>query len=99
METPVEAFLDIFDHVPLKLNMLKTFVDVVELDTVELLQCLYEEESLIYIAWYKAAIIYSEMKGKNLKERCRGERNLRQSWKNFIKSRVVQEPTVPIIPD
>ena len=99
METAVESFLDIFDHVPLQLTMLKTFVDLVELDTRELLEYLYEENSLIYIAWYKAAIIYSETKGKSLKERCKAERNLRLAWKEFIKSRVVQEPTVPKIPD
>jgi hypothetical protein len=98
METAVEVFLDMFDHLPLKLSMLKTFVDLVELDTRELLEYLFEERSLIYISWYKAAIIYSESKGKSLRERCKGERNLRVAWKEFIKKRVVQQPTVPDIP-
>lgn len=98
MNSAVEVFLDIYDHARLDLTMLKTFVTMSELTTDLLYEYKYLENSHIYIKWYDAAIIYSKSKGKDIKERCKIERNLRKAWKVFIQSRVKEEPMVPDIP-
>ena len=91
--------MDIYDHTQLDISMLKTFIDITDLTTNNLYKYKYNEKSQIYIKWYNTAIIYTESKGKNLKERCKSERNLRIAWKNFIQSRVKEKPMVPDIPD
>lgn len=100
MEKPAEMFLELYGHLPLTLDMLKSCVDMLNLSTEEFVHYLCSEKSCIFIAWYSAAIVYNESKDKQcLRQRCKGERLLRVKWREFLKSRVKDEPFVPNIPE
>lgn len=88
-------FMDVFGHCDPTLHMLKTFVDTTTLTTKELLHDLHRENGAIYVAWYNAAIVYSDSKGRGLKQRCRAERILRMAWREFLHSRERAKPLVP----
>lgn len=88
-------FMDIYGHCDPTLHMLKTFLDTTAPLTTELLHDLHREDGAIYVAWYNAAIVYSDSKGRKLKERCRAERILRMAWREFLHSRERAKPLVP----
>ena len=91
----VHLFMDVYGHCDPNLHMLKTFLDTTALTPNELLHDLHRESHTIYVAWYNAAIVYSDSKGKTLKQRCRAERLLRLAWREFLHSRERAKPLVP----
>jgi len=91
----VHLFMDVYGHCDLTLHMLKTFLDTTALATTELLQDLHRENCKVYVAWYNAAIVYSDSRGRTLKQRCRAERILRMAWREFLHSRERVKPLVP----
>jgi hypothetical protein len=88
-------FMDVYGHCDPSLHMLKTFLDTTAFTTHELLYDLHRESRAIYVAWYNAAIVYSDSKGRDLKQRCRAERLLRMAWREFLHSRERIKPLVP----